>query len=971
MTQQPDQSRSRRAASLRMGIGVFFAWCFLFLASLPIQAQEAASQVFLEGYLQRTEGEKAEKAGDFKLAYDCYRQAARIYDQVARDFPEYNPAMVAFRRKDLGDKITEVAERAAKMDLGRTANDPRPLPPGNVRGGAGNPGAAGMPPGNRPALAPPGRPPGGPNVVVRPPAAGAIGADDPFARLRIQELERQQSGARQAMESLAKERDALKTRLVEVENSRNLSAFESKKYREERDNARRQVAELQEKGINSSVADKARIAALEKQADEADKKSNALREKANTAAEADRARIATLEKQLAEADQNLKTARQSSGTASEANNARIATLEKQVAEANQNLKSFQEQAQKETEVKLAEMASGLKAEREQLAEKLTAVEAELAATRRDARQFEETVRILTAERDRWKAERDQLALQLESKGGDPKMVETNQRLERDLAAARAELARVTTARAEDASRVQELQEHLRKSEAKLAAALKQSEDERMLSKAERQRLARELEAKGKDPEMVKNNERLEKELAEARAEMARLTAARAEDDNRISELRVRLREVEGELTAARKENAAYRDQMSSLEKRLAEAKAQLEATPLPADNPVLAEENKTLKTIVIRQLRQQVYRARARNLLLSELAKLEINSKALLQYIDQLEGKGSMPSPEEVTGIDDHEIRALAGVELTGKFFPSETNDPALPTAGGEEAPASPVASTTQPAGPGDPPLAAGDPVASAGATPVSASSVPTGPAPVELTNRPDAAGAFDFQKRSLATTAEASFLRGDFKQAEDTYRLIVEADPADARMQCNLGVALLKQERFGDAIGRFQDALGQNESNPFAHLMLGVCHWKLREPELAVDRLNRSLVLDPSNAQGWLYLGLVAIDGSQWRDAETAFKKALELKPDYSLAHYNLAVIYTKPGFADPVQAKRSYDESLRLGGARDEAVELFLRVGAISAEPVNYQIDPTGLPVLDDTVPPPPPGVESVSGTDDLPLP
>ena len=209
-----------------------------------------------------------------------------------------------------------------------------------------------------------------------------------------------------------------------------------------------------------------------------------------------------------------------------------------------------------------------------------------------------------------------------------------------------------------------------------------------------------------------------------------------------------------------------------------------------------------------------------------------------------------------------------------------------------------------------------------------------------------DVASGFDFQKRSLAATAEASFQNGDFKQAEETYRLIVEADPADLRMQCNLGVTLFKQERFGEAVGRFQDALGRDESNPFAHLMLGVCHWKLRQPELAVDRLNRTLVLQKSNPQAWLYLGLVAIDGGQWKDAETAFKKAIEAKPDYPMAHYNLAVVYTKPGFADPVQAKRAYDESLRLGGARDEAIELFLRMGPQIEPPPGIEMPPGDFP-------------------------
>lgn len=723
------------------------------------------SEMFLDAWQLREDGMKAEKAGEFKTAYDRYRAAAKIYDQIAREHPDWKPAMVEFRRNGMKEQINGVAEKAAKQDLGRTAGDARPVP-----AAAALPGAGGA-------------------VVVRPPAPG-VAVDDPFARLRIQELERQQAGARQTLEALARERDALKSRLTEVENSRNFSNYEARKYREERDKARAELADLQEKGINTGVAG--------------------------------RARMAELEKKVAEMDQRVANATEA------------------------GRKEGREEASQENEKLRANLAR---------------VEADLAAARRDSASFEETVRILTVERDRWKAERDQLAAMVQQGTNDPTLLATNQRLE--------------------------------------------------------------------------------KELAETREKLLALNAEKEKDTLQIADLKTRLLQVEGELGAARKENADYRDRMSLLEKQLQEAKAALEAAPSAAD-PLLAEENRTLRDIVVRQLRQQVYRARARNLLLSELAKLEINSKALIRYIDQLEGKGSDPTPEEVARIQDHEIRALAGVELSGKFFSGEeeATDPAVGGTRGE--------------------AAAGEP--EAGAT-----NVP----PEVVAGRPDATAAFAAQKRGLAVSAESAFRSGNFAEAEETYRLIVEADPSDIRMLCNLGVSLLKQEKFGDAIPRFQEALTRDEANPFAHLMLGVCHWKLRQPELAIDRLNRSLVLQPANPQAWLYLGLVALDAGRWQDARTAFGKAIEVKPDYALAHYNLAVVHTKPGMADPVQAKRSYEESLRLGGARDEAIELFLRVGPEPAPLLPEEFDPEALPGLDDPVSPPPPGPELPPGAEDEALP
>lgn len=767
------------------GLGMIVA--LFFLVAQAMGAAKGPSEMFLEAWQLREDGMKSERAGGFKPAYDQYRAAARIYDQIAREHPDWKPAMVEFRRNGMREQINGVAEKAAKEELGRPPNDPRPLPPGAVPPADG------------------GAQPGVGAVVVRPPAVPQA-VDDPFARLRIQELERQQAGARQTLEALARERDALKGRLAEVENARNLSAYEARKFREERDKAKQELADLQEKGINSGVAE--------------------------------RARASELEKKLAEMDAKI---------ASAAKQGRAEGIEQGREEGRQ---AGRAEGKAEAEKEMARVARDL-----------ARVEAELASTRRDATSFEETIRVLTAERDRWKAERDQLAAMARPTDGQPALIATNQRLE--------------------------------------------------------------------------------KELAETRAKLQSLATEKEKDSAMIAGLKERLVQVEGELVATRKENAQFRDRMSLLEKQLSEAKAALEAVPPPAD-PMLAEENRTLREIVVRQLRQQVYRARARNLLLSELAKLEINSKALIRYIDQLEGKGSEPTPEEVARIQDHEIRALSGVELSGKFFGGDA---------GENQDAEPA---TEPE--------------STETSPEIAANKAQAPA---ADTRPDVAASFDAQKRGLAVTAEAAFRQGNFQEAEETYRLIVEADPADVRMICNLGVSLIKQEKFGDAIPKFQDALNREETNAFAHLMLGVCHWKLRQPGLAVDRLNRSLVLQPANPQAWLYLGLLAMDAGQLRDAETAFAKAIEIKPDYPLAHYNLAVVHTKPGSADPVQAKRSYEESLRLGGARDEAIELFLRLGAEPEPVVPDPFDDGALPALDDPVLPPPPGPELPPGLEEDELP
>ena len=451
-------------------------------------------------------------------------------------------------------------------------------------------------------------------------------------------------------------------------------------------------------------------------------------------------------------------------------------------------------------------------------------------------------------------------------------------------------------------------------------------DELTKTRKERDDLQLLLANRGGAPEgdLVAANKRLMLELNQAREELAKLAGDRNRDALQMEKLRQRVGDLETELAAAHKENSDYRDQMARLQDRLSQTQKSLAEKERTLSDPVLIEENRTLKEIVIKQLRGHAYRSVARSAILAELAKLEVNSKVMLQYIDQLEGKDAVPTPEQVARIHDPEIEALSGVGLNAIMFTG--NPPPNATPG------------TPPDAPDGP-----DP------------SNKSGSIPPQLAGDPDARADFEFQKKSMEQKAGAYFATGDFVKAADTYRQIVEVDPADVPARCNLGVSQLRQHKFEDARATFQRALESDESSAFAHLMLGVCHWQMKKPELAIDRFNRSLVLQPRNAQAWTYLGLVALERSAFGDAETALKKALEIKPDDPETRYNLAVVYTKPGHADPVEARKQYDEAVRLGAARDTAIEDFLRLGQPEPAPLPQPVsnDPAGLPVLDDKPP------------------
>jgi Tfp pilus assembly protein PilF len=704
------------------------------LAPLAAPAADDPGALMLNAWMLREEGMRAEKERDFPTAYNRYRESAKVYERLAREFPDAHPGIVEMRRTGLAEQISRIADAAASMEAGRPV--PRP-PPATVV---------------RPV-------PRGPGVAIRPPAATATSVDDPAARRRLAALEQRQAAVEKLLAERTRERDSLRSSLEQTRQSLLLSEHQLARARAAQADAASRLAELQAKGINTAVAEKAEI-------------------------------------------ESLKT-------------------------------------------RLAE------------------------ATR--------TAEAAAAESQRLRAE---LAV---------RPAAPDQQLETDLQEARRELAAIRDERAG------------------LAAELDQT-------RAERDRFAALLAASApvSAAELLAANQRLEAELAKAREELAALGAQRDRDSEVIAGLRQRLGEVEAELAAVRLENDSYRAQVARLEDQLAQASDSLAEARTALRDASLSEENRALRQIVTRLLQQQAYRSRARRLLLNELAKLEINSKVLLQYIDQLEGKAALPGPEQIARIKDPYIEALAGVGLSAMVFIDE---------------------------------AAADP---------SATPAPAAPAfPPELAGDPEALEAFEFQKTSLARSAAEAFTAGEFAKAADTYSLILDADPGDVRVRCNLGVAQLRQRRFEEAAATFNSALAADEANAFAHLMLGVCHWQLQQSDMAVDHMNRSLVLQPRNPQAWLYLGLVALDRNAPGDAETAFRKTLELDPDNADAHYNLAVLHTKPGRADPVEAARRYRDAIRLGAARDPALESFLRLGE-SLPPAAPPAGPY------DAIPEPPPGPE-----------
>ncbi len=58
-----------------------------------------------------------------------------------------------------------------------------------------------------------------------------------------------------------------------------------------------------------------------------------------------------------------------------------------------------------------------------------------------------------------------------------------------------------------------------------------------------------------------------------------------------------------------------------------------------------------------------------------------------------------------------------------------------------------------------------------------------------------------------------------------------------------------------------------------------------------AMADLQAAVILEPDNSQGWYQLGLLLGETTDFRGAESAFRRSLQIKPNFAPAHYNLAL--------------------------------------------------------------------------------
>jgi len=130
----------------------------------------------------------------------------------------------------------------------------------------------------------------------------------------------------------------------------------------------------------------------------------------------------------------------------------------------------------------------------------------------------------------------------------------------------------------------------------------------------------------------------------------------------------------------------------------------------------------------------------------------------------------------------------------------------------------------------------------------------------------------------------------GDFFQAEQLYRQILQADRSCADAWCFLGAACDAQGKFAEAQASYRHAIQLKPDYAAAHYNLGLALEHQGSLEEAAASYRQALKLQPDNSAALINLGNVLKSRGELDQAIACYQRVLQLHPEFAEVHVNLA---------------------------------------------------------------------------------
>ncbi|GHO95422.1 hypothetical protein KSF_054700 [Reticulibacter mediterranei] len=188
------------------------------------------------------------------------------------------------------------------------------------------------------------------------------------------------------------------------------------------------------------------------------------------------------------------------------------------------------------------------------------------------------------------------------------------------------------------------------------------------------------------------------------------------------------------------------------------------------------------------------------------------------------------------------------------------------------------------------------------------------------------------------------------YQEALEAFEQAISLDPNNARIFLAKGTLLIMLNRHQEALEAFEQAISLNSNKAPVFLVKGVILGKLGRLQDALEAYERAISLDPNNTNAHHNKGIVLGKLGRLQDALEAFERAISLDPNDADAHHNKGIVLGKLGrlqdaleaferviSLDPNNADAYFNKGIALGklGQHQNALEAFER--AISLDPNN----------------------------------
>lgn len=178
-----------------------------------------------------------------------------------------------------------------------------------------------------------------------------------------------------------------------------------------------------------------------------------------------------------------------------------------------------------------------------------------------------------------------------------------------------------------------------------------------------------------------------------------------------------------------------------------------------------------------------------------------------------------------------------------------------------------------------------------------------------------------------LNQRAAAAFAKKDWATARKAYQEMLDLDPKNALVWANLGAVEQQAGNSKRAEECFENSVMYNTELAQSWLALGLIRLERGDTYLAMSALARAVHEDPEDARARNYLAIAA-KNLGWADAaEAELQKAIAQKPDYGIAHFNLALMMLERRPPSLELARRHYEKARALGVEKDDTVERRLK--------------------------------------------